>query len=152
MRAADRPYSRWRHIAHRLFRPGGFHGGTGRAGRPFGPPNEGLFEVTISHPNPSGHGGCDCLPRRTAEDRGAEDRGADPAPRASAAIPFVLRYEDRWFGLEKRVTFAAPDVAAALAMMELEPIGRWAELSQGGAVICRRGGEPGGAVDYWVAD
>ena len=115
------------------------------------PPTK-AFEVTISYPNASGHGGCDCLPRRTAEDRGAEDRGADPAPRASAAIPFVLRYEDRWFGLEKRVTFAAPDVAAALAMMELEPIGRWAELSQGGAVICRRGGEPGGAVDYWVAD
>lgn len=103
--------------------------------------------MTISYPNPSGHGGCDCLPRPTAE-----DRGADPTPRASAATPFVLRYEDRWFGLEKRVTFAAPDVAAALAMMELEPIGRWAELSRDGAVICRRGGEPGGAADYWVAD
>lgn len=54
--------------------------------------------------------------------------------------------------MEKRVAFGAPDLAAALAMMELEPIGRWAILSMDGAVVCRRGGEPGDAADYWVAD
>jgi hypothetical protein len=54
--------------------------------------------------------------------------------------------------MEKRVAFDAPDLAAALAMMEHEPIGRWATLSMDGAVVCRRGGEPGDAAAYWVAD
>ena len=54
--------------------------------------------------------------------------------------------------MEKRVAFEAEDVAAALVMMEREPIGAWAELTQDGNVICRRGFEPGGAADYWVID
>src|SRR3546814_13015667 len=58
---------------------------------------------------------------------------------------FLLRYRDAWFGMEKRVAFEAEEVAAALAMMEREPIGEWAELSSEGEVICRRGTEPGGA-------
>src|SRR3546814_2971417 len=41
---------------------------------------------------------------------------------------FLLRYRDAWFGMEKRVAFEAEEVAAALAMMEREPIGEWAEL------------------------
>jgi len=65
---------------------------------------------------------------------------------------YILRYQDAWFGIEKRVAFEAEDVAAALAMMEREPIGGWAELSKDGEVICRRGHEPGGATDYWVVD
>lgn len=87
-------------------------------------------------------GGCDCLPR-------------PPQTMPIEAPPttiFVLRYQDRWFGVEKRVTFAAADVAEALEMMEREPIGGWAELSTGGEIICRRGGEPDGAHDYWVVD
>ncbi len=88
----------------------------------------------------SGDGECDCLPR----------------PDAPAVFPvlttFVLRYQDAWFGMEKRVAFEAQDVAAALVMMEREPIGAWAELTQGGEIICRRGFEPGGAADYWVVD
>ncbi len=87
-----------------------------------------------------GDGGCDCLPR--------PDSVADVRPLTA----FVLRYRDAWFGMEKRVAFEAEDVAAALAMMDREPIGEWAELSSGGEVICRRGFEPGGAADYWVAD
>ena len=54
--------------------------------------------------------------------------------------------------MEKRVAFEAEDVAAALVMMEREPIGDWAELTQDGEIICRRGHEPGGATDYWVVD
>src|SRR3546814_16544037 len=54
--------------------------------------------------------------------------------------------------MERRVAFEAEDVAAALAMLEREPIGEWAELSSEGEVICRRGHEPGGAADYWVVD
>lgn len=90
-------------------------------------------------------GGCDCLPSPRRPE------GAD-APAPPPTFAFVLRYEDRWFGIEKRVAFDAPDPATALALIEHEPIGRWAELSQGGVVICRRGGEPGDAADYWVAD
>lgn len=71
---------------------------------------------------------------------------------ARTLTPFLLRYRDAWFGVEKRVAFEAEDVAAALAMMEREPIGEWAELSSGDEVICRRGHEPGGAADYWVVD
>lgn len=36
-------------------------------------------------------------------------------------------------------------------LMEREPIGDWAELTQDGD-ICRRGHEPGGATDYRVVD
>lgn len=92
-------------------------------------------------------GGCDCLPRRS----GAAPE-IDPPAEPVTASAFVLHYEDRWFGMEKRVAFDAPDLAAALAMMEHEPIGRWAVLSMDGAVVCRRGGEPGDAAAYWVAD
>jgi hypothetical protein len=91
-------------------------------------------------------------PQPHSKGPGSSDCTCLARPGDAAPIAFVLRYEDRWFGLEKRVAFAAPDVAAALAMMELEPIGRWAELSRDGELICRRGGEPGGAADYWVAD
>ncbi|MBJ7501975.1 MAG: hypothetical protein JHC57_19640 [Sphingopyxis sp.] len=88
----------------------------------------------------SDDGECDCLPR----------------PETPAEVPvldtFVLRYQDAWFGMEKRVAFEAADVAAALAMMEREPIGAWAELTREGEIICRRGFEPGGAADYWVVD
>ena len=80
-------------------------------------------------------GDCDCLPR------------PETSANARPLTPFVLRYRDAWFGMEKRVAFEAEDVAAALAMMEREPIGEWAELSSGDAVICRRGHEPGGAAD-----
>ncbi|WP_144037796.1 hypothetical protein [Sphingopyxis sp. KK2] len=92
-------------------------------------------------PPPAAAGGCDCLPRPLR---------AEPVP--APAATYVLRYEDRWFGVEKRVAFDAPDLVAALAMMEHEPIGRWAELSLDGVLVCRRGGEPGGAADYWVVD
>ena len=92
------------------------------------------------YPSGSRDGECDCLPR----------------PDASAGSPalttFVLRYQDAWFGMEKRVTFEAQDVAAPLVMMEREPIGEWAELTRDGEMICRRGYEPGGAADYWVVD
>ena len=95
---------------------------------------------------PSAHSGgpkdgdCDCLPR------------PETPANARTLTPFLLRYRDAWFGIEKRVAFEAEDVAAALAMMEREPIGEWAELSSEGEVICRRGHEPGGAPDYWVVD
>ncbi len=84
------------------------------------------------------HAGCDCLPR--------------PEEAGPPAQTYVLRYEDRWFGIEKSVTFEAEDVAAALAMMEHEPIGRWAELSRDGMLVCRRGRTPGGDADYWTVD
>jgi len=93
----------------------------------------------------SGRGGCDCLPR-------PEPAAPESSTDAHAPIAFLLRYRDAWFGMEKRVTFEAEGVAAALAMMEREPIGEWAELSSGGDVICRRGREPSGAADYWVVD
>lgn len=88
------------------------------------------------YPRGSGDGECDCLPR----------------PESPVLTTYVLRYQDAWFGMEKRVAFEAEDVAAALVMMEREPIGAWAELTQDGNVICRRGFEPGGAADYWVVD
>jgi hypothetical protein len=91
------------------------------------------------YPSGSSDGECDCLP--------PPDVSAAPA-----LTTYVLRYQDAWFGMEKRVAFEAEDVAAALAMMEREPIGAWAELSKDGDVICRRGHEPGGASDYWVVD
>ena len=93
----------------------------------------------------SGPSDCDCLPRPATAAPGSSTG-------ARTSISFLLRYRDAWFGMEKRVTFEAEDVAAALAMMEREPIGEWAELSSGGKVICRRGHEPGGAADYWVVD
>lgn len=98
------------------------------------------MKLPQQHPGGSSDGGCDCLPR----------------PEIQAESPtlttYVLRYQDAWFGMEKRVAFEAEDVAAALAMMEREPIGQWAELSSGGEAICRRGFEPDGAADYWVVD
>lgn len=100
----------------------------------------------MTFPPDAAAGGCACLPRPPDMDPGFDISAAPPA------LAFVLRYQDRWFGVEKRVAFEAPDVAAALAMMEHEPIGGWAELSLDGAIVCRRGGEPGGAADYWVAD
>jgi len=105
----------------------------------------------VPFPPPAAGGGCDCLPRPS----GAApeiDPPAEPVPAPVPGPAFVLHYEDRWFGMEKRVAFDAPDLAAALAMMEHEPIGSWAVLSMGGAVVCRRGGEPGDAAAYWVAD
>lgn len=101
------------------------------------------MKIPQENPNSSARGGCDCLPRPV---------DAEPPTDAPVLATYVLRYQDAWFGMEKRVAFEAEDVAAALAMMEREPIGAWAELSQDGAVICRRGHEPGGATDYWVAD
>lgn len=89
----------------------------------------------------SSDGECDCLPR--------PDTSPADAP---VLATFVLRYQDAWFGMEKRVAFEAEDVAAALAMMEREPIGSWAELTRDGVLICRRGNEPEGAADYWVVD
>lgn len=99
----------------------------------------------MTFPPTAAAGGCDCLPRPSDTD----DMDIPVPPPMPA---FELRYEDRWFGMEKRVAFEAPDLAAALAMMEHEPIGRWAVLSQDGILVCRRGGEPGDAADYWVAD
>lgn len=116
---------------------------------PLRSPHEGFAPLKLPQQNPKGRdGGCACLPRPAAK---APD-AAPPPVEASAATTYVLRYEDRWFGMEKRVAFEAPDVAAALAMMEHEPIGGWAELSLDGEIVCRRGGEPDGAADYWVAD
>lgn len=92
------------------------------------------MKLPQDYPSGSSDGECDCLPR--------------PDPLTT----YVLRYQDAWFGMEKRVAFEAEDVAAALVMMEREPIGAWAELTQDGNVICRRGFEPGGAADYWVVD
>ena len=99
--------------------------------------------MKLPQPNPSGSsdGECDCLPRPDA-----------PADSAPSLTTYVLRYRDAWFGMEKRVAFEAEDVAAALVLMEREPIGDWAELTQDGEIICRRGHEPGGATDYWVVD
>lgn len=91
-------------------------------------------------PSGSRDGECDCLPR-------PEIQADKPA-----LTTYVLRYQDAWFGMEKRVAFEAEDVAAALAMMAREPIGAWAELTRDGEPICRRGYEPGGAADYWVVD
>lgn len=86
-------------------------------------------------------GGCDCLPLP------AGDAPAMPPPNT-----YVLRYEDRWFGIEKHVAFEAADLVAALALAESEPVGSWAELSDGeGVLICRRGGALG-AADYWSVD
>ncbi|WP_188236850.1 hypothetical protein [Sphingopyxis sp. LK2115] len=90
-------------------------------------------------------GGCECLPPRRRLER-------DDPPAERPVNAFVLRYEDRWFGIEKRVAFEAPDLATALAMVEHEPIGRWAELSLDGRTLCRRGGEPDGGARYWVVD
>ena len=90
-------------------------------------------------------GDCDCLPR-------PETSAPETSANARTLTPFLLRYRDAWFGMEKRVTFEAEDVATALAIMEREPIGEWAELSSGDELICRRGHEPGGAADYWVVD
>jgi hypothetical protein len=98
--------------------------------------------MKLPRQNPSGSsdGECDCLPRpETQADR-------------PVLTTYVLRYQDAWFEMEKRVAFEAEDVAAALAMMEREPIGQWAELTSGDEMICRRGFEPGGARDYWVVD
>ena len=94
------------------------------------------MKLPQDYPSGSSDGECDCLPR----------------PETPALTTYVLRYQDAWFGMEKRVAFEAEDVAAALVMMEREPIGAWAELTQDGNVICRRGFEPGGAADYWVVD
>ena len=101
--------------------------------------------MKLPHENPNGRdsGECDCLPRPI---------DADPPGGARPMATYILRYQDAWFGMEKRVAFEAEDVGAALAMMEREPIGAWAELSKDGEVICRRGYEPGGAADYWVVD
>jgi hypothetical protein len=98
------------------------------------------MKLPQDYPSNSSDGECECLPR--------------PETSADAAVltTYVLRYQDAWFGMEKRVAFEAEDVAAALVMMEREPIGAWAELTQDGNVICRRGFEPGGAADYWVVD
>ncbi|HKX88464.1 MAG TPA: hypothetical protein VJM13_04580 [Sphingopyxis sp.] len=98
------------------------------------------MKLPQEYPSGSGDGECDCLPR------------PDALPDAPMLTTYVLRYRDAWFGMEKRVAFEAEDVAAALAMMEREPIGEWAELTSKGETICRRGFEPGGAADYWVVD
>jgi hypothetical protein len=104
------------------------------------------MKIPRQHPNGPADGGCDCLPRPTSP------ASPEPPPAPAPLIRFVLRYQDAWFGMEKRVAFEAEDVAAALAMMAREPIGSWAELLQDGEVVCRRGHEPGGAPDYWVVD
>lgn len=97
--------------------------------------------MTLPQEYPSGpsDGECDCLP-------------PPDAPAAPALTTYILRYQDAWFGMEKRVAFEAEDLAAALLMMEREPIGQWAELTRDGNMICRRGHEPGAAADYWVVD
>ncbi len=96
------------------------------------------------YPRGSSDGECDCLPR--------PEIPVDTPADGPVLTTYVLRYQDAWFGMEKRVAFEAEDVAAALAMMEREPIGAWAELTSEGEMICRRGFEPGGAADYWVVD
>lgn len=98
------------------------------------------MKIPQQYSSGSGDGECDCLPR------------PDAPAEAPVLTTFVLRYQDAWFGMEKRVAFEAQDVAAALVMMEREPIGAWAELTQDGITMCRRGFEPGGAADYWVVD
>jgi len=118
--------------------------------------------VKIPHDssNDRPRGGCDCLPRPDAspplEVGPAPALSASPSDTPSPDAPpgetYVLRYEDRWFGIEKRVTFEAEDIAAALALMEHEPIGNWAELTKDGTVLCRRERTPGGGADYWTVD
>ncbi len=113
------------------------------------------MKIPRQYPGGPTDGGCDCLPRPTDADPAAPPATRQPTAEPPAAPPlttFVLRYQDAWYGMEKRVAFEAEDVAAALAMMAREPIGGWAELLQDGEVICRRGHEPGGAPDYWVVD
>lgn len=125
---------------------------------PSHPPNEGPIQVKTprSYREEPSRGGCDCLPY-PAETGDA----AEPAPEsqptfavdpAAAGTAYVLRYEDRWFGFEKRVAFSADDVAAAIEMMEHEPIGRWAELWHEGQLVCRRGRAASGEADYWTID
>ncbi len=97
------------------------------------------MKIPWQHPNGPARGACDCLP-------------GSAHPKPPQLTTFTLRYQDAWYGMEKRVAFEAEDVAAALTMMAREPIGGWAELLQDGEVICRRGHEPGGAPDYWVVD
>lgn len=136
-------------------------------GAPSLPPIEGSPpKVMISPDDMKGapRGGCDCLPRppkavaaepAAPESAALASAASEPASPEPAAIPtttYVLRYEDRWFGVEKRVAFEAETVAEALELMEREPVGRWAELTCDGRLVCRRGGEPGGGRDYWVVD
>ena len=103
--------------------------------------------MKIPHEFPSERsGGCACL-SRPADD--GPERSVPPAPPTET---YILRYEDRWFGIEKSVTFEAEDVAAALALMEHEPIGSWAELRRNGTLVCRRGRTPAGDADYWTVD
>lgn len=106
------------------------------------------MKIPLPPPHGRADGDCDCLPRPADSDPNPEP-DSDPGPPMTT---FVLRYQDAWFGVEKRVAFEAVDVAAALAMMAREPVGAWAELLHDGAVVCRRGHEPGGAPDYWVVD
>ena len=82
--------------------------------------------MKLPQPSSSGSsdGECDCLPRPDA-----------PADFAPSLTTYVLRYRDAWFGMEKRVAFEAEDVTAALVLMEREPIGDWAELTQDGEII-----------------
>lgn len=101
-------------------------------------------------------GGCDCLPP-PVETEAAADPVKEPGPTfavdpAAAGTAYVLRYEDRWFGIEKRVAFSADDIAAAIELMEHEPIGRWAELWHEGQLVCRRGRAASGEADYWTID
>ncbi|PZQ20616.1 MAG: hypothetical protein DI569_14850 [Sphingopyxis macrogoltabida] len=107
----------------------------------------------------SAAGGCDSIPRPDRPDRpaavlppvagGVEDR-------RRAAATFVLRYQDRRYGIEKRVTFEAAGLAQALALAEYEPIGDWAELAteaaDGQVFLCRRRRRADGRLDYWTAD
>lgn len=129
---------------------------------PSHPPNEGPIHVKTprSHRDDPSRGGCDCLPH-PAETEAEREALAKPAPGAeptfavdpaAAGTAYVLRYEDRWFGFEKRVAFSADDVAAAIEMMEHEPIGRWAELWHEGQLVCRRGRAASGETDYWSID
>lgn len=112
--------------------------------------------MPFPHDRPTRGSDCDCLPRpsdtKASDAKTSDTKPSDPSPSDPALPVYVLRYQDAWFGMEKRVTFAAADLDAALAITEREPIGAWAELSQDGVLLCRRGGEPGGASDYWVVD